>query len=120
MKLINEKLNENPFLLNDELSFLLNYPEIVDFKVRSSYFKKKMMNRIDESEFNFSIDFDNLLESSFQRLHNEEPNNLLKKFRIEVVNSIVVDVGGVTRNWFTSLAKELFNQNYGILIVRQI
>lgn len=115
MAFINEKLADNPFLLDKELKFLLNYPEIVDFKIRSAYFKKKMKKRINKFEsLNFTIDFDKLLETSFQALHDESPENLLKYFHIKVENSPAIDLGGVTRTWFTLLAKKLFNQNYGI------
>lgn len=35
-------------------------------------------------------------------------------FEIRVEGSIVIDAGGVTKEWFTRLAKEKFNQNYAL------
>lgn len=114
--IINMKLKMNPYLLDNYLEFLLGYPELVDFKVRSSYFRMKMSHRLYRDQLEFDVDFDNLIDSSFQSLENQSPTDLLKRFKINVIGKEVLDYGGVTRQWFTSLSKELFNQNYGLFI----
>lgn len=114
---INDKLIElftNDPLQLSKFNFILSYPELINFNIRSSFFRKKMKQRIKNQKLYLNIDRHNLLMTSFRSLHNKTPDQLLNKFRVDFRGEREIDVGGPMREWFTILAKEIFNQNYGL------
>lgn len=68
-------------------------------------------------ELRLNINRDNIFESSFNsfRLLDE---NTLKYSKIKIIfgNEVGSDAGGLKREWFTLLAREIFNPNYGLFI----
>lgn len=112
--MINEEIEKDTLLL-DDFKFLLNYPELMNFKIRSSFFRKKMKDKINRNfTTELNIDMNNLFSTSFISLKNKNPEQLLRPIYINLTNSRVIDQGGVRREWFTKLAKEIFNQNYAL------
>lgn len=111
------KIEKNPFLLN-HFHFLLDYPELISFKIRSTYFSRKMKRRINKySDLRFRVNINDLLSTSFRQLHAKKSSLFLNNFYVIVEGEggdTTIDAGGVTRQWFTKLAKEMFNPNYGL------
>lgn len=106
-------IQENLDIL-EKLYFLYDFPELIKYNIRSSLIKKLLKDKIKFNTIKIIVDFDNILSSSYTQLHNKSPNQLLNDIEISIPNSIVHDTGGVKREWFTKLAKEIFNQNYGL------
>ena len=114
--MIYQLIEKNPILL-DKFNFLLNYPELLSFNVRSSYFRTKMKNKIDlKSLIQIKINRKNLLNSSFNVLNKISNEDFLRRICIVYNDEPGVDAGGIVRDWFTNLIKEIFNQNYGLFI----
>lgn len=62
-----EKVREDPLLLKDKLSFLFEYQELIDFSIRSYYFRKIMKNRIQpDSKLKITVDFDLFITNIIQ------------------------------------------------------
>lgn len=109
-----EEIDKEPMLL-DDFSFLLRFPELVSFSTRSSYFRKKMANSIKYfNNYFFKVDRSNLLETSIRAILGNTRNQLMREFNIEYIGESGRDERGITRDWFSSVAKELFNQNLGL------
>lgn len=109
-----ELIENQPFLL-DKFKFLADYPELTSFKVRSSFFRTKMRKRMNHySRFVLHVDRKNILTTSFKGFFNKSNEQLLRRFDVVFNGEQSIDEGGPTRDWFTTLSKEIFNQNYGL------
>ena len=107
-------IKANPSNL-EKFKFLLSFPELVSFEIRSSYFRNKMISRIDnDSTLHLDINRDRILSSSFYQLNKKTKDELLQKIRVSFDNEEGIDAGGLKRQWFVDLSKELFNPNYGL------
>lgn len=111
-KKIFELIDDNPLLL-DKFNFLLRFPELLSFKLRSLYFREKMQSKISFHMTDLYIYRSNLLESSFREFQFKSKHAILNKFNIKFVGEKGSDASGLTREWFIILSKEIFNQNYG-------
>jgi E3 ubiquitin-protein ligase HUWE1 len=59
----------------------------------------------------------NLLEDSFTQCHSQyRGKGILGRLEVTYVDEDGYDAGGLTRHWFTSVVRELFNPNYGLFI----
>ncbi|KAK8852883.1 hypothetical protein M9Y10_017875 [Tritrichomonas musculus] len=106
-------IDKDPFKL-EMFSFLLRFPELISFSTRSYYFRKKMKSRIRYELTILHVDRSNLLTTSFRAINNLSTSDLMNFLQIKFKNEEGVDQEGLTREWFTELAKEIFNQNYGL------
>ncbi|EKE38463.1 ubiquitin-protein ligase, putative [Entamoeba nuttalli P19] len=60
------------------------------------------------------IDRDNLLLSSLNSLVNKRPIDLKKELKIKFIGEVGVDQGGVSKEWFSLIVKELFKVDFGM------
>ena len=51
---------------------------------------------------------------SYHRISKLKPEELKGKLHVEFDGEEGVDAGGVTREWFLMLSKEIFNPNYAL------
>lgn len=111
---INSILQKDPLFLNT-FNFLLNYPELVSFNIRSSYFRKQMKKRLStkKEKLSLNIKSDDILRTSFELLRDKTADELMTQFNVVYDNNKTVDHGGPTCDWFTKLAKEIFSQENG-------
>ncbi|KAK8847083.1 hypothetical protein M9Y10_019661 [Tritrichomonas musculus] len=107
----------NDILVNDEnklsqLKFLFDYPELLSFQTRFNYFREKMKNRINTKYLlSLNVDRSNILVSSFEKLNGRTNDEWLRKLSITFNGEKGQDAGGLTNEWFTLIAQELFNTN---------
>ena len=115
-EMIIDIIDKDPMKL-DLFSFLLRFPELISFSTRSSYFRKKMKSRIKDNLVSYIYaDRSNLLETSFESFNGITKENLMNKFRIHFKDEKGDDQEGLTREWFTELAKEIFDHNHGLFV----
>jgi hypothetical protein len=57
---------------------------------------------------------DHLIEDSFHAIESLSCEDMKKIFRIEFIGEAGMDCGGVTREWYELLIKELFNPQFGL------
>ncbi|OHT10043.1 hypothetical protein TRFO_20849 [Tritrichomonas foetus] len=115
-KMINNIIQRDPHRLKHEFKFLLEYPELTDFSVRVAFFHDSMSEIISSGNLDLVIRRQNILTDSFLRLHNCKPRDLLKNIHVKFIGEAGYDAGGLRRDWFTQLVKEMFNPNYALFI----
>lgn len=94
----------------EKFEFLLDYPEIVDFDTRSSYFHNNIQKRFSQyiGYQNINIERSNIIQSSFDQL--KTPLQFyFYIIKVNFVNENGIDAGGLFREWLTLLIKELFD-----------
>src|SRR5690606_23232987 len=103
-------------LLTTSLSGILKkMPRAISFENKRAFFKKTI-KKSNKKEFplHITVRRNEIFLDSFNQIMNK-PSNLLKgKLQIEFQGEEGNDAGGLTREWYLSLSKEIFNPNYAL------
>ena len=123
----NEKILKD--LNNKEKNYqftLLNYIWLFDpsgkYKIIQLFNNEKKKQQIKENsfsrEFNLIIRRNNIIEDTFEKIYKNQ-NQLYKKLKIKFLGEIAEDWGGVKKEFFMLLIKQLFDVNYGMFIYNE-
>ncbi|KAK8843764.1 hypothetical protein M9Y10_024834 [Tritrichomonas musculus] len=110
----------NKIVTDDEkyfkkLFFLQEYPELMNIRKRISDFRKKMNKKIDTNKtIKIKVNRFNILPDSFTFLKNKSQEDWLSQIRVEFNGEWGIDAGGLTKNWFSLVVKEIFNPNFAL------
>uniref|UniRef100_A0AAR2LGG1 E3 ubiquitin-protein ligase NEDD4-like n=1 Tax=Pygocentrus nattereri TaxID=42514 RepID=A0AAR2LGG1_PYGNA len=87
-----------------------------EFKQKYDYFRKKLKKPADiPNRFEMKLHRGNIFEESYRRIMSlKRPDVLKARLWIEFESEKGLDYGGVAREWFFLLSKEMFNPYYGL------
>ncbi|XP_029024401.1 E3 ubiquitin-protein ligase NEDD4-like isoform X3 [Betta splendens] len=87
-----------------------------EFKQKYDYFRKKLKKPGDiPNRFEMKLHRNNIFEESYRRIMSlKRPDVLKARLWIEFESEKGLDYGGVAREWFFLLSKEMFNPYYGL------
>uniref|UniRef100_A0A8B9KL87 E3 ubiquitin-protein ligase n=1 Tax=Astyanax mexicanus TaxID=7994 RepID=A0A8B9KL87_ASTMX len=87
-----------------------------DYKQKYEYFRRKLKKPADiPNRFEMSVRRNALLEDSYRRILSVKKPDLLKaRLWLEFAGEKGLDYGGVAREWFFLISKEMFNPYYGL------
>eukprot|EP00066_Takifugu_rubripes_P019352 XP_011608618.1 PREDICTED: E3 ubiquitin-protein ligase NEDD4 isoform X4 [Takifugu rubripes] len=87
-----------------------------DYKQKYDYFRKKLKKPADiPNRFEMKIKRNAVLEDSYRRILSVSRADLLKaRLWVEFEGEKGLDYGGVAREWFFLMSKEMFNPYYGL------
>uniref|UniRef100_A0A8C4YE56 HECT-type E3 ubiquitin transferase n=1 Tax=Gopherus evgoodei TaxID=1825980 RepID=A0A8C4YE56_9SAUR len=87
-----------------------------EFKQKYDYFRKKLKKPADiPNRFEMKLHRNNIFEESYRRIMSVKRSDVLKaRLWIEFESEKGLDYGGVAREWFFLLSKEMFNPYYGL------
>lgn len=96
-------------------------PNVIDFENKKNIFRTEIQCLKQQSQLrsinrsiNIKVHRNNVFEDSFQRFQDLRGEALRGKLRIDFIDEEGMDAGGLTREWFQILSKEIFNQDYGL------
>jgi len=119
-KVLNLVVRQNPALLEDTLNSLITrFHYLLDFENKRSYFKTELRSQRPDRSFEtirLHVRRTDVFEDSFHQLKNRSAQELLGKLRVQFMGEEGIDAGGVAREWYSLLAKEMFNPNYALFI----
>lgn len=119
-KVINLLIRQNPNLLTDTFNSLVKrFPFLLDFENKRIYFKSALRDlRRGGSHDNIKLNVrrHEVFMDSFHQLKVRSPAEMHGKLRVNFVNEEGLDAGGVTREWYELLSREMFNPNYALFI----
>ncbi|MGH0129084.1 UNVERIFIED_CONTAM: hypothetical protein FKN15_069065, partial [Acipenser sinensis] len=106
---------EDPRLMNPAITGPA-VPYSREFKQKYDYFRKKLKKPADiPNRFEMKLRRNNIFEESYRRIMSlKKPDNLKARLWIEFESEKGLDYGGVAREWFFLLSKEMFNPYYGL------
>ena len=121
-KVLNLMVRNKPSLMNGSFSLLVQNPRVLDFDNKRNYFVHKLRHRSrTEREresyptIAMNVRRKKVFEDSFQSISRLKDKDLkYGKLNIRFSGEEGVDAGGVTREWFRILAREIFNPNYAL------
>jgi len=114
-KFLNELVRQSPTLLEESFSALLTTPQLLDFENKRSYFKSQLEKEKTEDRgesIRLHVQRDQVMTSSYYGLHGRAPEEMKGKLTVVFNGEEGIDAGGVSREWYTILAKEMFNADY--------
>lgn len=115
-KILNQMVRTNPNLMLGPFGMLVRNPKVLEFDNKKNYFDRKLhTDGDDETKMAFTVRRDQVFLDSFRSLFFKSPSEF-KTARLEVTfkGEQGVDAGGVTREWYQVLLRQMFNPNYAL------
>ena len=117
-QLVNAYLRGDHQLLDRTMSVLLQHPRLVDFDNKRAFFKHKV-RKINPPSFHvlrLTVRRDHVFEDSFQKLRMCSADEWRGKLQVSFLGEEGIDAGGLTREWYQVMAREIFNPGFSLFV----
>jgi len=123
-RILNELVRHNPKLMSGTFSLLVKNPKVLEFDNKRNYFNRsihlKMGNAQSRNSYGplqLQVRREHVFHDSFKALYFKSGAEMkFGKLNIRFHGEEGVDAGGVTREWFQVLARQMFDPNYALFI----
>jgi len=120
--LLNALLRSNPTLLDKGFKAMVLIPRcnaFLDFDVKRFWFKQQVRKLRSQASrrhgsLRLTIRRDHVFEDAYRQLRLRTADEMRGRLHVTFVNEEGVDAGGLSREFFGILAKEIFNPNYAL------
>jgi E3 ubiquitin-protein ligase HUWE1 len=108
--------------MSGSFSLLVKNSKVLEFDNKRNYFTRRLHSRGQEvrqphPSLQLSVRRDQVFLDSFKHLYYKKPEEFkYGKLSIRFAGEEGVDAGGVTREWFQALTKQMFDPNYALFI----
>ena len=115
-KILNLMVRNNPSLMSGSFSLLVHNPRALDFDNKRNYFSQQLHRRPHVREHHGTLQLNvrraRVFEDSFHYLQRKTGDQIkYGKLSVRFYDEEGVDAGGVTREWFQILARQMFDPN---------
>ncbi|KAK4953149.1 E3 ubiquitin-protein ligase tom1 [Elasticomyces elasticus] len=120
-KILNELIRNNPKLMSGQFSILAKNSKVLEFDNKRTYFSRKLHNRgevrVAHPSLQLNIRRDQVFLDSFKSLYYKSGDEIkYGKLNIRFHGEEGVDAGGVSREWFAAMARQMFNPDYALFV----
>lgn len=121
-KILNDLVRHNPKLMSGTFSLLVKNPKVLEFDNKRNYFSRSIHTKASNSRQAFpalqlSVRRDQVFHDSFKSLYFQTGDQMkYGKLSIRFHGEEGVDAGGVTREWFQVLSRQMFDPGYALFI----
>ncbi|CCH43971.1 E3 ubiquitin-protein ligase [Wickerhamomyces ciferrii] len=117
-KILNQMVRSNPKLMSGPFSMLVRNPRVLEFDNKKNYFDRKLHSNENEKQtLAVSIRRDQVFLDSYRALFFKSKDEFRNaKLDISFKGEAGVDAGGVTREWFQVLSRQMFNADYALFL----
>ncbi|RFU28218.1 hypothetical protein B7463_g8120, partial [Scytalidium lignicola] len=121
-KILNDLVRHTPKLMSGTFSLLVKNPKVLEFDNKRNYFSRSIHNRNQNSRQSYpplqlSVRRDQVFHDSFKSLYFQTGDQMkYGKLSIRFHGEEGVDAGGVTREWFQVLSRQMFDPGYALFI----
>ncbi|KAI9847392.1 MAG: hypothetical protein M1837_002581 [Sclerophora amabilis] len=119
-KILNDLVRQNPKLMSGTFSLLVKNPKVLDFDNKRNYFTRRLHARGSETRHSqpplqLSVRRDQVFLDSYASLFLKSADEIkYGKLGIRFRGEEGVDAGGVTREWFQIMSRQMFNPDYAL------
>lgn len=120
-KILNDLVRHNPKLMSGSFALLVQNSKVLEFDNKRNYFSRKLHHRGSTDvrhtypPLQLSIRRSEVFLDSYKSLYFKSGDEVkYGKLSIRFHGEEGVDAGGVTREWFQVLAKQMFNPDYAL------
>ena len=120
-KILNDLVRQNPKLMSGTFSLLVKNSKVLEFDNKRNYFNRKIHARGEARQahppLQLAVRRDQVFLDSFKSLYFKTADEMkYGKLSIRFHGEEGVDAGGVTREWFQVIARQMFNPDYALFI----
>ncbi|KAL0090801.1 hypothetical protein F4703DRAFT_1835177, partial [Phycomyces blakesleeanus] len=120
-KILNIMVRNNPSLMSGSFSLLVRNPKMLEFDNKRNYFSQRLHKRTAPREhypaLQLNVRRQYVFEDSYHQLQGRTGEEIKHgKLNVRFYDEEGVDAGGVTREWFSVLARQMFDPNYALFI----
>merc|ERR1712142_130415 len=115
---LNQILRQSTTHLADgPFNVLVDHTRVLDFDIKRRYFRTEL-ERLDEGirreDLAVHVRRDAVFEESFRELHRKSAEEWKNRFYIVFEGEEGQDAGGLLREWYVIISREIFNPNYAL------
>lgn len=124
--LLNMVLRHNPNLLESSFSPLVTVPkcrQLLHFDIKRAFFKMKLKKirqtasrQQAHGALRIAVRRQRVFDESFQTLRYRTADDMRRKLSVTFYGEEGMDAGGLTREWYSVLSREIFNANYALFM----
>lgn len=121
-KILNDLVRQNPKLMSGSFSLLVKNSKVLEFDNKRNYFNRRLHARGTEMRhphppLQLAVRRDQVFLDSFKSLYFKTADEMkYGKLSIRFHGEEGVDAGGVTREWFQVLSRQMFNPDYALFV----
>ncbi|KAI1869310.1 uncharacterized protein JN550_005940 [Neoarthrinium moseri] len=122
-RILNELVRNNPSLMKGTFQNLVKNPKVLEFDNKRNWFNRSVHNRNQIRDgrtfpsLQLSVRRDQVFHDSFKSLYFKSGDEMkFGKLNIRFHGEEGVDAGGVTREWFQVLSRQMFDPNYALFV----
>ncbi|KAI8081696.1 uncharacterized protein BX664DRAFT_376387, partial [Halteromyces radiatus] len=120
-KILNIMVRNNPTLMSGSFSLLVRNPKMLEFDNKRNYFVQQLHKRTEPRShyppLQLNVRRQYVFEDSYHQLQGRTGEEIkFGKLMVRFYDEEGVDAGGVTREWFSVLARQMFDPNYALFI----
>ncbi|KAJ1337926.1 E3 ubiquitin-protein ligase HUWE1 [Microdochium nivale] len=122
-RILNELVRNNPSLMKGTFSNLVKNPKVLEFDNKRSWFTRSVHNKGQVPSgrifptLQLQVRRDQVFQDSFKSLYFKSGDEMkFGKLNIRFHGEEGVDAGGVTREWFQVLSRQMFDANYALFV----
>ncbi|KAI0884665.1 uncharacterized protein GGS22DRAFT_145502 [Annulohypoxylon maeteangense] len=121
-RILNELVRNNPSLMKGTFSHLVKNPKVLEFDNKRNWFNRSVHNKQQVSQrphpmLQLQVRREHVFHDSFKSLYFKSGEEMkFGKLSIRFHGEEGVDAGGVTREWFQVLARQMFDANYALFV----
>ena len=120
-KILNDLVRQNPKLMSGTFSLLVKNSKVLEFDNKRNYFNRKLHSRGSDRQphppLQLAVRRDQVFLDSFKSLYFKSAEEMkYGKLSIRFHGEEGVDAGGVTREWFQVIARQMFNADYALFV----
>ncbi|CAE7022008.1 UPL2 [Symbiodinium natans] len=117
---LNALIKQTPSLLSKSFSSVLKHmPHCLDFDNKRAYFRSQLRSRRMESRYEtirLRVRRSEIFMDSYHQLRSRTGEEMRAKIQVQFQGEEGIDAGGVGKEWYGALAKEIFNPNYALFV----
>ncbi|KAF9956587.1 hypothetical protein BGZ65_002580 [Modicella reniformis] len=118
-KILNIMVRNNPALMSGSFSLLVHNPKMLEFDNKRNYFTQQLHKRSNPRDHHrtlqMNIHRETALPDSYSHWQPRTGDEIkYSKLSVRFFGEEGVDGGGVTREWFQVLARQMFNPDYAL------
>lgn len=118
---LNQILRQSSTHLADgPFAVLVDHTRVLDFDVKRRYFRielERLDDGIRREELAVHVHRANVFEDSFRELYRRNPEEWKNRFYIVFEDEEGQDAGGLLREWYMIISREIFNPMYALFTV---
>jgi E3 ubiquitin-protein ligase HUWE1 len=120
-KILNDLVRQNPKLMSGTFSLLVKNSKVLEFDNKRNYFNRKLHARSGDRQphppLQLAVRRDQVFLDSFKSLYFKSADEMkYGKLSIRFHGEEGVDAGGVTREWFQVISRQMFNADYALFV----